>query len=337
MIQNAVTTDTVAMTGSPHIPGLSLRHFRGEVDYPDLLAVRLASCQADQIERADTLESIAKDYTLLINCNPALDVLLAEVDGKAVGYCRVWWWDIAEGDRAYHSEGYLLPEWRGKGIGRAMLGWCESRQRQIAAGHPQDQSRLFDIYVFDTQHWLIDLLGSEGYRPVGHDASMVRPDLEDIPDAPLPDGLEVRPALPEHYRQIWEASHDAFSDHWNYARAEWPIELFLEYAKNAPLWRVAWDGDQVAGMVLSFIDEDENAKFSRRRGYTENVAVRRPWRRRGLARALLAQGLRGLKERGMAEAALGTHIENPHGTFEFYKSMGYRVVQTCTFYQKAMK
>lgn len=336
MITQQISTSVVAVPGSPQIPGLSFRHFQGEVDYPGILAVRSASCQADQIERADSLESIARDYALLVNCNPAHDVLLAEVDGQVVGYCRVWWWDVVEGDRTYHSEGYLLPEWRHRGIGRAMLGWCEKRQRQIAAEHPQAQPRLFEVYVFDSQRGLIDLLESEGYRPVAHDAMMVRPTMDNIPDVSMPDGLEVRPVVPEHYRQIWEASHDAFGDHWSYARAEWPIELFLEYAKNASLWRIAWDGDQVAGMVLSFIDEDENAKFSRRRGYTENVAVRRAWRRRGLAKSLLSQSLLGLKERGMSEAALGTHVENPHGTFEFYKSMGYQVVQTCTFYRKAM-
>jgi mycothiol synthase len=330
-------THPILVPGAPQIPDLAFRRFRGEVDYPDILAVRSASCEADQIERADTLEDVAKEYRLLVNCDPVHDMLMAEVDGKTIGYCRVWWWDIVEGDRTYRAEGCLLPEWCRKGIGRAMLGWCEERQRQIAAGHPQGQSRLFEVYLWDTQQGLIALLESEGYQPAGHDASMVRPHIENIPEAPLPDGIEVRPALPEHYRQIWEASHDAFSDHWSYARAEWPFELFMEYVKNAPLWRIAWDGDQVAGMVLSFIDENENAKFNRQRGYTENVAVRPPWRRRGLAKALLAQSLLGLKERGMTEAALGTHIENPHGTFAFYQKMGYRVVQTNTIYRKPMK
>ena len=41
------------------------------------------------------------------------------------------------------------------------------------------------------------------------------------------------------------------------------------------LWRVAWEGDRVVGMVLSFIDKDENAEYGRLRGYTENICVRR--------------------------------------------------------------
>ena len=57
------------------------------------------------------------------------------------------------------------------------------------------------------------------------------------------------------------------------------------------LWRVAWQGDEVAGMVLSFINKDENEMYGRKRGYTENICVRRPWRKQGLAKALIALSL----------------------------------------------
>jgi mycothiol synthase len=32
---------------------------------------------------------------------------------------------------------------------------------------------------------------------------MVRPNLDDIPDFALPDGLEIRPVTTDHYRAIW--------------------------------------------------------------------------------------------------------------------------------------
>jgi hypothetical protein len=63
---------------------------------------------------------------------------------------------------------------------------------------------------------LAALLEKNGYRPERYGFEMVRPDLEDIPDTPLPEGLEVRPVLPEHYRAIWEADTEAFRDHWGF-------------------------------------------------------------------------------------------------------------------------
>jgi ribosomal protein S18 acetylase RimI-like enzyme len=55
------------------------------------------------------------------------------------------------------------------------------------------------------------------------------------------------------------------------------------------------------------------------------VSVRRPWRRRGLASALIAESLRVLKDRGMTEGALGVDAENPMGALGVYEANGFRV------------
>jgi ribosomal protein S18 acetylase RimI-like enzyme len=90
-------------------------------------------------------------------------------------------------------------------------------------------------------------------------------------------------------------------------------------------------------MVLNYIDAAENLAFQRKRGYTENIAVRRAWRRRGIARALIATSLRILKERGMEEAALGVDTQNPSGALQLYESLGYRIVKQYLTYRKKMK
>ncbi len=102
------------------------------------------------------------------------------------------------------------------------------------------------------------------------------------------------------------------------------------------LLRVAWQGDQVAGMVLSFIDKDQNEMYGRKRGYTENICVRRPWRRQGLAKALIASSLFALKERGMIEAGLGVDAENISGALNLYELMGFRVVKKNIIYRKPL-
>jgi ribosomal protein S18 acetylase RimI-like enzyme len=89
-------------------------------------------------------------------------------------------------------------------------------------------------------------------------------------------------------------------------------------------------------MVLSYIDRDENEKFGYKRGYTENICVRRPWRRQGLAKALIALSLLVLKERGMSEAKLGVDAENISGALHLYESMGYQVVKRSTIYRKPL-
>jgi mycothiol synthase len=160
-----------------------------------------------------------------------------------------------------------------------------------------------------------------------------------VPDAPLPDGLEVRPAEPDQLRQIFDAEVEAFRDHWG---ATLPTEEdFGQFVadpihNDRSLWQVAWDGDEVAGMVRGYINEDENEQLDRRRGWVENISVRRPYRRRGLARALIGLTIRALRERGMTDAALGVDTENASGALGLYESCGFVAVRREALYRKPM-
>ena len=74
-----------------------------------------------------------------------------------------------------------------------------------------------------------------------------------------------------------------------------------------PLACGRWLGTEgeVAGTVLNFIHEEENREYGRKRGYTETICVRRPFRRRGLARALIARSFQVLKDSGNGRGGLG--------------------------------
>jgi mycothiol synthase len=334
-----LTANIVTIPEAPTIPGLSFRNFRGESDYPIILGLINLCKAADQDERFDTLEDVARNYSHLTNCDPYRDLVIGEVYGEAIVYSRVTWWiDEASGDYIYQSFGYLDPQWRRKGIGQAILKHNQRRLREIAAEHPQEAAKFFESFATNFQPGSQALLEKDGYRPVRRFYNMVRPDLENIPDIPLPDGIEVRPARPEHTRQIWEAFQEAFHDHWGYAEAkEEDYQNWIESSEFQPdLWQIAWDGNQVAGMILNFINPGENQEYGRERGYTEGIAVRRPWRRRGLARALLARSLKMYRDMGMSEAALGVDTESLSGANVLYESMGFKPVKIFISLRKPM-
>ena len=120
----------------------------------------------------------------------------------------------------------------------------------------------------------------------------------------MPDGLELRPVRPEHWRPIWEADIEAFSDDWDPDDAsETGFQRFLGEPDQVPaLWQVAWDGDQVAGHVLVTINRGGRAASGVGEGVLDSVAVRRAWRRRGLARALIVRALVALRDHGETSA-----------------------------------
>jgi ribosomal protein S18 acetylase RimI-like enzyme len=143
----------------------------------------------------------------------------------------------------------------------------------------------------------------------------------------MPDGVEVRPVVAKDYRAIWAADTEAFRDHWGaMENTEGAFERFFGGPDFRPeLWRVAWDGDEVAGVVMNRIMTTFNEQSGERRGELAGVSVRRPWRGRGLARALVADSLRALRDDGMTSAVLGVDAENPMGALGVYEANGFRV------------
>jgi mycothiol synthase len=321
------------------ITGLTFRHFQGESDYSRIAAVITASQRADQVERTVTADDVADAFQHLTNCDPYLDSVVAEIDSKMIGYSRGWWEDESAG-RIYKHNGFLIPEWRRKGIGQAMLFWTENRFREIAATHTPEIAKFFHVNVSQFQLGTIVMLERSNYQPIRYYYEMVRPTLDNILDFPLPDGIEIRPANPDHYRAIWKAVEETSQDEWGYKKlTDDDYQEWLTSPDFQPhLWQVAWDinTNQVVGSVLAYIQHDENKQFSRKRGYTEGIGVVRSWRRRGLARALISRSLQAQKIAGMTESALVADSDSKSNVTKLYESCGFQIVKRDTIYRKPM-
>jgi GNAT superfamily N-acetyltransferase len=308
------------------------------MDYPHMLEVTNISRQADKIEYSTSLEEIANSYDHLVNCDPYEDMIFAEINGQVIGYGRVFWERLSEGICVYSSFCNLHPVWRKKGIGTAMLLHNESRLRQIADGHSKDGPRFYQSWAADTEMGTKALLETQGYEPVRFEFDMIRNLSEPFPEVPLPEGLEIRPVEPEHIWQVFRAADEAFQDHWGYRPTS--DEEFDGWMKDPlfqpELWKVAWDGDEVAGSVANFYNPKENKEYNRKRGYTEGISTRRPWRNRGLASALIVESMKMFKDMGMTETAHGVDAENTSGALRLYKKLGYKVVKQYTTYRKPM-
>jgi ribosomal protein S18 acetylase RimI-like enzyme len=307
------------------------------------VAVFEASKDVDRFDWVITVDDVRLEFDHLHNCDPDQDVLIAEIDGQMIAYSRVWWDQETDGDRIYTFIGLLVPEWRRKGIGGAMIRHGERRLRQIAAQHsagehPPEAPKFLQRGVVDSEVGLEVLLQREGYTPIRYGYAMVRPISAPLPEAPTPPGLEVRPVQEGHVRAILAASDEAFRDHWGHRPlTEDDLQHWMSHPTFDPtLWKVAWEGDEIAGGVLGYVDRAENAQYNRQRGYTEEIWVRRPWRRRGLARSLLVQSIQMFAEMGMEETALGVDVQNPHGALRLYESVGYRVERRNTVYRKPL-
>ena len=302
-----------------------------------MVALLDACNAADGLEYINTVQDVASVFAHLRNCDPYRDTLFAEVDGALIAFSRVWWGEEGPA-RLYIPLGFVHPDWRRKSLGSAMLRYNEARLREFACEHPPGE-KVYRVWTTDKEYGALALFDKMGYQPVRYYIEMCRSADVPLPDAPLPPGLTVRPVAPEQYRAVWDAKEEARQDHWGYGpTTDADFERWTETRAFTPqLWKVAWDGDQVAGMVLNRLDVEQNAQYHRKRGYTKEVFVRRPWRRRGLARALLVQSIVMFGEMGMTEIALGVDTQNPSGALELYVSLGYQAGRRHTFFNKPIE
>jgi len=312
---------------APELSGLAFRHFEGEQDLPTIVDVSNRSMEADGDAFVFTMSDVQTEYGTPINFNPSEDVMIVELDGKPVGVSSVRWKQKPEGIRLYEHHAHLVPEARLPGLRRSMFLWGEQRLREISAGHDTPDMKMLEVWTKAEMNDWRKLAAANGYKDDWHLFEMRRPNLEDIPDHRLPPGIEIRPVTKENFRVVFEGAREAFKDERSYTEERWGEEAYrriLEDPKlRLDLWQAAWAGEQVVGGVMIIINDEENAAFNRKRGWTEAVFVRRPWRKKGVASALLSNSLRVLKERGMEEAALGVDTDNPSGALRLYKRLGY--------------
>jgi GNAT superfamily N-acetyltransferase len=326
------------MAMSTTTTGLRLRPFAGEADLVEIVRLENAEAAADGLQRRTSIEELGAYFSHPnASFDPARDVTMAEIDGQVVAAAQREVIDTTDGHREYRLDGIVDPTWRRRGIGRAVLAENERLARELAAVE-ESASPILGSWSWESQVGDQALLESAGFQPARWFFDMVRPTLDDIPDLPIPDGLELRPIDVSLARQVWDADIEAFADHWGgFDHSEEHLQRWLDSpTTDLSLWVVAFDGDEVAGGIINSIDEEQNAALGVRRGWLNSVFTRRAWRRRGLATGLIAHSLAVFREQGQTSAALGVDADNPSGALGLYEGLGFAVDQRAIAWRKAL-
>ena len=313
-----------------------------EAELPAMWRVSDAARRADGELDRNTLESFSAWSRHMDHCDPATDIVLAWRGAELVGYARVEWRDTTDGERWYDGVCIVEPTARRRGVGGRLLAWTEARRGEIIAadearGIAVDRPRWLSTDIHDRDIGGDILLRSNGYLPFRTFHSMRRPTLDRIPDMALPAGFEIRPVPLDRdaVRAVVEADNEAFQDHFGSVDdAETLVRQILDDpTTDMSLWLVAFDGEHIAGGSLNDIRRGHDGAQI---GWLDSIFTRRPWRRRGLARALIAQSLALLRDRGATAAALGVDAENQNQALALYESCGFEVASSSTAYRKPL-
>ncbi|HEX8025954.1 MAG TPA: GNAT family N-acetyltransferase [Candidatus Limnocylindrales bacterium] len=265
------------------------------------------------------------------------DCALVELDGAVVAYGRISWEDMANGEHLASGILNTSPAVRGGSIEGLLLEHAIDRANTLAVELGGGRDVFLGIAIPDKDPEQLAAAIALGFRSVRQFARLVRPNLDDIPDIPMPDGFEIRRIAADDramHRRVWEAGARAFDGSYG---EEIPTEN--DYARwleapdfQPPLWRVAFHGEEIAAQILSFLDATTEPDGGRL-GWTESISTQPEFRRRGLARALLADSLRAVRDAGATRAALGADLQNPNQAATLYQSMGFEIVSVSHEYR----
>ena len=352
--------DEVAIPARPDDPSIRFRHYRGPEDLPGMAQANQAMRDADGILGTTSADEMAVQYANLTNSDLDRDLVILErtdvgeahggegdespADGRSpiAGYTRVEWRDLTDGRRAFGAVIIMAPDVRTPEVARALVAWSEARNVDNARTVPSADARatLLQTYTLGPDPTLPDALRAAGWRERGRGYEMLCERLDDVPSPPLPTGLEWHPMVDDEptRRAIFDCMADAFRDHRDEPEAsdeDW--HMFRVDPKYDPeLWVVASDGDELVGGAIGLIDAELIEHHGVRRGYVDGVFTRRAWRRRGLARAAVAEVLVRFRERGMTSAFLEVDGLNPNQAMTLYESLGFTIVTSSADWAKPL-
>lgn len=253
----------------------------------------------------------------------------------AHGTLRAWALvDQPEGDervvRAFLSGG-VHPAWTGRGIGRQVLVWSQDRARQRIAAAAKDAPARIGAFTDDTDGRTAALLEAGGMRPVRYYAELRRPLRDPLPAVAV-DGVDVRAWSDDIEEAARVAHNEAFADHWGSeprTRTQW-FEGRSQFAARWSFVAVDAASGEIVGYLMSGRYEQDWAVTGHSSGYVERLGVRRAWRGRGVASALLVAAMQAYRRDGVEHAELGVDTDNPSGAHRLYAGLGFEVFHRVT-------
>jgi mycothiol synthase len=218
--------------------------------------------------------------------------------------------------------GVVRPRWKGTGLGVRLLERSEASARARGAARMQQ-------FALGADTAAAELMTSHGYRDVRHFFEMAIEQAEPPPPVDLP----VEAVREEDVQAFHAALDEAFQDHWEHHSTPFD-EWWGRHSSNPNLdlsvWFMIRDGDEIAAVTRN--EGNRNGG-----GYIGAIGVRRPWRGKGYAKALLLHSFRVFYERGMPRVTLGVDAENPTGATHLYERVGMHVEQENVVVEKALR
>ncbi|MBV9228926.1 MAG: GNAT family N-acetyltransferase [Chloroflexi bacterium] len=306
--------------------------------------------------RRPTMDDLKSVYELVNTCDLAdngmpdhtLDELRAYWQSPDINLATDAWTVVnsqgqlvayADTDSEGHGEIFsfirVLPEYRNRGLETHLLQQVERRALERVPQAPANVRIALYNWISHSDKTMPHLLEQQGFKQV---RSFWRMELAmgEAPGVPeWPESITLRTLRAgEDERTVFAMMEKAFQDHWRHTPTtfeQWARWQLREETFDPTLWFLAWEGDELVGGSLCRYEKELDL------GWVGQLAVLRPWRRKGLGMALLLNSFGEFYRRGIYKVGLGVDSQNLTGATRLYERAGMHVALQHDTYEKELR
>lgn len=262
-------------------------------------------------------------------------------DGKLAAFA-VLWANAATPVRPW-LEWSVHPDCLEEDLSPDLLQWAEEKSVDVIERCPQGARVTLQAGSPSDFNFKIKAMEDAGFV-AARAAFDMRITMSERPVVPnLPTGFSYRPYRHEDdLPTLVETVIASFSDHFGYIEQPFEKELaeFRHWLNNSPhfdpslgLLVVHEPSEVIAGCLIGLTESPKHPGI----GFIDAVGVRREFRRRGLAGAMLHRSFAAFWDRGLRTVELDVDGESLTNAVALYEKVGMRVHRKLMSYEKVLR
>lgn len=289
----------------------------------------------DGLEFVQTAQELAEEFDGTY-CNIDHDVIVAVYDNNIIGVGYTIFLPSETKEERCYIFGTTQPEYRGNGVGTAVMQWCINRGQSLLQSTGRTLPKYLRSDMSATNTTADELFRNCDMVPVRWNDDLII-DLDNSPDIFQADGYSIIPWDATRDEEARTVKNQAFMDHWGSTptNAQGWEQLVHGSTANLDQSFFALDSNNnIVGLLLSHRYESDDEVLGKRIGWIDKLATLAQHRKKSVGKSLITHALVAYKRDGLSHAALDVDTENPTGAYGLYTAVGFSTFRRKVTYER---
>jgi mycothiol synthase len=225
---------------------------------------------------------------------------------------------------------FVHPQFKNHGIGSSLLTKVEERAFVLASENEGEQKLMNQIpFTNASARKLVEARGYQFSRLY----KRMKINLTKLPKQPdFPAGMVISTFKTNQDEEtLFEVYDETFRDSWGYAKKDFPTWIHQKKGEQYDplLWFIVWEGSKPVAFLMSRMQEDGL--------FIDLLGVKRPWRKQGIAQAMLLHVFQEAYHRGQNTILLYVDSDSITNAHRVYQQVGMSPDSQTAVYSKLLK